>query len=117
MLGKDAYTMADLYKDMNDIVFAPLSSDVKKAAYQRMLQKSYIETIISIYKKENPMARGGASLKNDNSDIISMAYYQLKQIQSKCSTKAASGSTAAKAHYSFLVEHIQNAIDNPDNKK
>ena len=117
MLGKDAYTMADLYKDMNDIVFAPLSSDVKKAAYQRMLQKSYIETIISIYKKENPMARGGASLKNDNSDIISMAYYQLKHIQTMCSAKASGGSTAARAHYSYLVEHIKNVIENPDTKK
>lgn len=117
MLGKEAYTMADLYKDMNDIVFAPLSSDVKKAAYQRMLQKSYIETIISIYKKENPMARGGASLKNDNSDIISMAYYQLKHIQTMCSAKASGGSTAARAHYSYLVEHIKNVIENPDTKK
>lgn len=114
--GKDAYTLADLYKDMNEVIFVPISSDVKKASYQRMLQKVYVEAVISIYKKESPMPRGG-SLKNDNSDIISMAYYQLSNIKTLCEARAASGSTANRAHYTYLAKHIKETFDNPQIKK
>lgn len=120
MNGANAYTMADFYKDMDGIVFTNISSDVKKAAYQRMLQKAYVDAIISLYKREAPAGRPGAPVqtqKSDNSDVTAMAYYQLKAIKAKCTTRAASGTTATKAHYTYLVEHIENILEQLHEKK
>lgn len=106
MYGTDAYTMTDLYKDMNNIIFAPISSDVRKATYQRILQKVYVESILSIYKKESNVGRG--TLKKDNTDITAMAYYQLNLIKSKLQNTRKD--TANQAHAAYLVGHIDKTL-------
>lgn len=83
-----------------------------------MLQKAYVETIISLYKRESPVRPGGSgTLKSDNSDITAMAYYQLKLIQSKCEYRAGRGTTVNNAHYAYLAEYIKQTFENPQTKK
>ena len=55
--GSKAYTMENLYTDLNNIIFAPISSNPQKAALNRMLQKAYIEALIKLYKGESEIGR------------------------------------------------------------
>ena len=100
--GKKAYTMEDFYKDMNDIVWAPVPSDKAKAQCHRILQKCYVKALIDLYEGNSEMSRimGGNAAKNDNSDILSMAYYQLVLIKEKLDNM--NDSVINNAHYKFL---------------
>lgn len=111
MNGANAYTMSNLYDDMNSAIFAPLSADNQQALYQRMLQKAYVEAIIAIYKRDNPRGGAGASLKSDNSDITSMAYYQLRQLQTKCKAYGKTGSSNNKSHFQYLDTYIEMQLE------
>jgi hypothetical protein len=87
---------------MNDIVWAPVPSDKAKAQCHRILQKCYVKALIDLYEGNSEMSRimGGNAAKNDNSDILSMAYYQLVLIKEKLDNM--NDSVINNAHYKFL---------------
>ncbi len=112
--GSKAYTMENLYTDLNAIIFAPISTNAQKASFNRMLQKSYLDAIIKVYKGESvpgrgPAAKGGSS-KSDNTDIVSFAQYQLEQLRAKFQREAASGPALNKAHYKHMISQIDSAL-------
>lgn len=116
--GSKGYTMENFYADMNTAVWTPLSSDKAKAMCQRILQKCYVKSLIDLYEGNSDMARlmGGNAAKNDNSDIISMAYYQLVTLKSKLN--AMGGSATNVAHYKFLSSLIDKSLSkNGNNSK
>ncbi|MBE6225839.1 MAG: DUF5117 domain-containing protein [Bacteroidales bacterium] len=116
--GSKGYTMENFYADMNAAVWTPLSSDKAKAMCQRILQKCYVKSLIDLYEGNSDMARlmGGNAAKNDNSDIISMAYYQLVTLKSKLN--AMGGSATNVAHYKFLSSLIDKSLSkNGNNSK
>ena len=108
--GSKGYTMENFYTDMNAAVWAPLSSDKTKSSCQRILQKCYVKSLIDLYEGNSEMSRlmGGNAAKNDNSDIISMAYYQLITLKNKLNGMG--GSTINAAHYKFLASLIDKSL-------
>ncbi len=116
--GNKGYTMEQFYADMNAAVWAPLSSDKAKAMCQRILQKCYVKSLIDLYEGNSEMSRlmGGNAAKNDNSDIISMAYYQLVTLKNKLNNMG--GSATNVAHYKFLSSLIDKSLSkNGNNSK
>ncbi|MBQ3522150.1 MAG: zinc-dependent metalloprotease, partial [Bacteroidales bacterium] len=116
--GSKGYTMENFYADMNAAVWTPLSSDKAKAMCQRILQKCYVKSLIDLYEGNSDMARlmGGNAAKNDNSDIISMAYYQLVTLKNKLNNMG--GSATNVAHYKFLSSLIDKSLSkNGNNSK
>lgn len=109
--GNKAYTMEELFADLNGIVFAPPAADKTQAIYQRMLQKSYVDALIGLYTGESsPVRRPGGGEAKDNSDIISMVHYQLTMLQNKMKQSALSGSITNKAHYQYLADKINKTL-------
>ena len=116
--GNKGYTMENFYADMNAAVWTPLSSDKAKAMCQRILQKCYVKSLIDLYEGNSEMSRlmGGNAAKNDNSDIISMAYYQLVTLKNKLNNMG--GSATNVAHYKFLSSLIDKSLSkNGNNSK
>ncbi len=116
--GNKGYTMEQFYADMNAAVWTPLSSDKAKAMCQRILQKCYVKSLIDLYEGNSEMSRlmGGNAAKNDNSDIISMAYYQLVTLKNKLNNMG--GSATNVAHYKFLSSLIDKSLSkNGNNSK
>ncbi len=113
--GNKGYTMEQFYADMNAAVWTPLSSDKAKAMCQRILQKCYVKSLIDLYEGNSEMSRlmGGNAAKNDNSDIISMAYYQLVTLKNKLNNMGGSATNAA--HYKFLSSLIDKSLSKSGN--
>ncbi len=114
--GSKGYTMEQFYADINTAVWAPLSSDKAKAMCQRILQKCYVKSLIDLYEGNSDMSRlmGGNAAKNDNSDIISMAYYQLVTLKNKLNNMG--GSATNIAHYKFLSNLIDKSLTKDEAK-
>ncbi len=114
--GTQAYTMENLYSDLNGIIFAPVSQDKSKAIYQRILQKCYIDALINLYKGESTPARPGTPPnKADNTDITSMAYYQLNMLKNKLKNRQGN-SVTANAHDLYLTNKIEEAMQRADQR-
>lgn len=113
--GSKAYTMENLYTDLNNIILAPISTNPQKASLNRMLQKVYVESLIKVYKGESVPGRGPAAkdggTKTDNSDITSLALYQLQQLETKFNRESASGAAINRAHYKHLAALIDSTIN------
>ena len=114
--GSKGYTMENFFTDMNAAVWTTISTDRTKAQCQRILQKCYVKSLIDLYEGNSDMSRmmGGNAAKNDNSDIISMAYYQLTTLKNKLNNLG--GSTTNLAHYKFLVSLIDKSLTKNESK-
>lgn len=116
--GSSAYSISEYFTDLNAAVFAPASSSVQVAAYQRSLQKIYVRSLLETYTGENAMrmmvggrvVTMGSSADKDVSDIGSMIYYQLTELQKKCLTLSTVGTPVQKAHYKFLYDNIHKTL-------
>ncbi len=114
--GKEAYTMQDLYKDLDKIIFAKFSSDKTKATYQRILQKCYVEALVNLYKGSGAtvgrFAQASSSNQKsiDKSDITAAAYYQLKSLKQDVRGRYNSNQTET-AHYMYIVDEIEKILD------
>ena len=107
--------MENLYTDLNNIIFAPISSNPQKAALNRMLQKAYIEALIKLYKGESVPGRGPAAkdsgTKTDNTDITSLAQYQLEMLKTRFQRNATTGTAINNANFNHLISLIDNTLD------
>lgn len=117
--GANAYTMENLYSDLNGIIWAPISADKTKAIYQRILQKNYVDALLDLYTGESAMASrrmmGLSGEAKDNTDIISTVYYQLTTLESKLKNMKGSGANAA--HYQYLANKIHQKLTDTDSKR
>lgn len=111
-LSRDAFTMNDLYTELNTKIFSELSSQRKPDLYRRMLHKTYISSLMELAGFA-PLGQNGdgavvaaKSEYADISDIQSMAIYQLQQLQSRFAT-ATSTDPVTKAHYQYLATQIK----------
>lgn len=121
-LGSDkAYTIGEYFKDLNAMVFAPAPSNAADAAYQRMMQKTYVQILCDMYTGANiksavvmgrTMQMGVAEIK-DNFDIGCQVQAQLEALLAKFKASSAAGSAIQKAHYKFLAKRIDNALNPP----
>lgn len=109
--GKEAYTLDEFFKDLNNMILIPISPDKTKASLQRLLQKRYVAALIAVYNGEGgPFYKKGDENK-DNTDIISTVYGQLRDLQKRFNTLAASSTGTTRAHYLFLADKIASRLD------
>jgi hypothetical protein len=106
--GRKAYSISDLFSDLNSCIWSPMPADPKLAAYHRMLQKCYVNSLLDLYTGKNNISRFGTHTAKDNSDIISMEYYQIIKIQGRLKTLG--GSELERAHYKYLYELISKTL-------
>lgn len=100
------------------MIFAPAAAGAKEASAQRIMQKAYVKHLVDLYTGANAMTfrmgdrtiATGMAADKDNSDIGSMVYYQLTQLQQKCLAASAAGTVVQKAHYKFLYDKIHKAL-------
>lgn len=109
-LGKQqAYTMSELYADLNRIIWSQSTPDI----YRRELQKSYVEALINLSGLES--AKGleafivSYNAGRSYSDIESMAVYQLRQLNQKLASMSSADPMVA-AHYQYLKHLINNVL-------
>ncbi|MDD2595159.1 MAG: zinc-dependent metalloprotease [Bacteroidales bacterium] len=108
--GSKAYTMNDLFKDLNKNVWGNLASGKTANPYQRLLQKSYTNALCGLFTGETSIMRPGVSMAKDNTDIVSTIYYQLTDLQKRLKSSPATDITT-KAHNAYLVKVIDQAIE------
>lgn len=114
--GKSAYTIENYFNDMNAIVFSPMPADPQEAAYKRLLQKIYVQTLCNMYTGSgNGNSTGGMMViytpeESGNTDVSSMLLGQLEMLQNKFKAAATSATTLNGAHNKFLYERVRRAI-------
>lgn len=96
-----AYTITDLFGDMNRNVWRELSTGAAPDVYRRGLQGAYVNQLLSLVPKS------GA---NANTEIAARVTYELRNLQRRLQ-KAASVDPAVKAHYQYLAKKIGDTLD------
>ncbi|WP_256007561.1 zinc-dependent metalloprotease [Pedobacter deserti] len=111
--GPTAYKITDLFSDLQGSIFSELKSNTEIDVYRRNLQKTYVNTVISLLEPPAPAAgstsgRGGSNVMQ--SDAVSLAKAQLRELSSaiKSATPAASG--MSKFHLEDLSQRIDDAL-------
>ena len=111
-----SYTLDEYFSDLNSIIFAPTAANSQDAAYQRMLQKIYVQTLCDMYTGSSAQSATARFMiistpsEKDNTDVGSMVYGQLEMLQNKFKTASATGSAIQKAHNKFLYERVRRAL-------
>ncbi len=109
-IGKQAYTMTDFYNDLNRTVWSELSSGRTPDTFRRILQKTYVETLIARAGLDAATQSAPVNAAMQVSDIRSYALAQLRTLMGRLSA-AAPADPVARAHYQYLAAEIKNVID------
>lgn len=107
-LGNKAYTINDLFNDLNKSVIMHKPTITENPIYIRMMQKVYINSICDLFSGASVMSRGGGAAK-DNSDITSILFYQLNNI-SELMSKQPAKTMEEKAHRLYVQEMISTTL-------
>lgn len=99
--GKEAYTVDDLFGDLNRTIWRELSTGAAPDVYRRGLQNLYVDRLISLLPKQ-----GSAGL----SDVPARVTYELRTLQGRLN-RASSSNAAVKAHYQYLAKKISDTLD------
>jgi len=106
--GNKAYTMTDLFADLNKYMWdSPMPKEASAKAYKRMGQKVYVTLLCGLFTGETAIR--ATDTTKDHTDINSMAYYQLKNLRYKLSIKNSSDPLES-AHNDYLVKVIDKAF-------
>jgi hypothetical protein len=107
--GNKAYTMTDLFADLNKYMWdSAMPRDATAGLYKRMGQKVYVNALCGLFTGETAIR--STDTTKDNTDINSMVYYQLYTLRYKLSVKTSSDPLES-AHYSYLVKVIDKAFN------
>lgn len=102
--GREAYTVTDLFGDLNRNIMRELSTGTAPDMYRRGLQTLYVNRLLSLVPKP------GASNTINTGAVESRVIYELRTLQGRL--KAASSSDpAVKAHYQYLAKKIGDTLD------
>ena len=117
--GKDAYKLTDLFADMNAGILTELRSNAEIDIYRRNLQKTYVETLISLIKPAAPSADAGmrgrsSGMPASQTDVSSFVKAQLREIGGMAKSAAPSTSGMTKYHLEDLSERIETALSKKD---
>lgn len=100
-LGRNAYTVNDLFGDLNRSVWRELSTGAAPDVYRRGLQNLYVDRLIALLPKSGmPIL----------SDVPARVTYELRTLQGRLKTASASD-PAVKAHYQYLAKKIGDKLD------
>lgn len=107
--GNKAYTMTDLFADLNKYMWdIPMPRNAAARAYKRIGQKAYVAALCGLFTGENAIR--SADTTKDNTDINSMVYYQLNTLKYKLSVKNTTD-VLERAHNDYLVRIINKAFN------
>ena len=116
--GSKAFTIDEYFKELNNIIFNQSIAAGEKGVHTRILQKSYVEGVIALYKGLNKSMgnfRVVSSSNNtslDNSDITSYALFQLNEIKAIADSKKELGNSINKAHFAYISSIIEETLSN-----
>lgn len=99
--GKNAYTIDDLFGDLNRSIWRELSTGAAPDVYRRGLQNLYVDRLISLLPKQGTTGV---------SDVPARVTYELRSLQKRLN-RASSSSAAVQAHYQYLAKKIADALD------
>ncbi len=102
-LGKETYTINDLFGDLNRSIWRELSTGATPDVYRRGLQTLYVNRLISLLPKPG-------SRTISTGAIDSRVTYELRTLQNRLQ-RATSSDTAVKAHYQYLAKKIGDVLD------
>ena len=106
--GNKAYTMTDLFADLNKYMWdSPMPRDATARLHKRMGQKVYVNALCGLFTGKQ---LSGQQIPEDNTDINAMVYYQLKNLRYKLSIKNSSDPLES-AHNDYLVKVIDKAFN------
>ena len=118
----NSYTINNLFTDLNAMVFAAAPADANDAAYQRLLQKQYVQILCDLYtgSSSQPAASSQPAygprptpLEKDNTDVSAYVLAQLDALQTKFKTNSQVGSAVQKAHYKLLYDRVHRVLTEP----
>lgn len=101
--GREAYTITDLFGDLNRSIWRELSTGAAPDLYRRGLQTLYVNRMLSLLPKP------GTRMLNTGA-IDSRVAYELRTLQNRLQ-RATSSDTAVKAHYQYLAKKIGDTLD------
>lgn len=99
--GKNAYTIDDLFGDLNRSIWRELSTGAAPDVYRRGLQNLYVDRLIALLPKQGAVVV---------SDVPARVTYELQSLQKRLS-RASSSSAAVQAHYQYLAKKIADTLD------
>lgn len=106
--GSKAYTVTEYFNDLNKYIWSNLSSGKSVHIYTRSMQKAYTNALCTLFTGENAPLMGAGV--RDNTDIMSMTYYQLTELQKRLKASPATDAIT-KAHNTYLVKLIDQSIE------
>lgn len=118
----NSYTITNLFTDLNAMIFAAAPANANDAAYQRLLQKNYVQILCDLYagtqSQNAPSAQAQymprpTALEKDNTDVSAYVLAQLDALQTKFKTNSQVGSAVQKAHYKLLYDRVHRVLTEP----
>ncbi|WP_432714440.1 zinc-dependent metalloprotease [Pedobacter sp.] len=112
--GASAYKLTDLFADLQGSIFTELQNNKEIDVYRRNLQKSYVESLISLVQPAAAPAgasgaRSGGSA--NQSDVTSVVKAQLRELNANIKNSTASATGLSKYHLQDLGERIDLALN------
>lgn len=117
----EAYTLMEMMTDLRKGVFSELAAKKPIDIYRRSLQKDVTERLISVVKPQEAAGNisfGGITISTGgsgaaNSDLVSVAKFQLKSLQSEIRTALPTVTDmSSKVHLQDLQDRIEKALKN-----
>ena len=102
-LGKETYTLDDLFSALNKSVWSELSSGKSPDVYRRSLQNLYVERLLSLLPSGTASAGSGM-------EAVARVQYELRTLQGRLE-RASAAEPAVKAHYQYLAKRIKEKLD------
>lgn len=110
-LGRKAYTVEDLFEDLNESVWFNLGSGRKVEPYKRVMQKSYVMQLCGVYTGA-ASRMGGKPTANpsDFTEASAIAYNQMLYLMENLK-KTKSRDFATDAHVQYLIRFIEQTLE------
>lgn len=102
--GKNAYTVTDLFGDLNRSIWRELSTGATPDMYRRGLQTLYVNRLLTLVPKP------GVTNTINTGAVASRVIYELRTLQNRLKV-ASSSDPAVKAHYQYLAGKIGDTLD------
>lgn len=106
--GKKAYTSAQMFNDLKKVIWSNLGqSDI----YKRNMQKTYVESLISLLDKPEAASKNASGKRPAYSEAPAIAHGQLLELKRLATGAAGMTSGTARGHYLNLITLIDNALN------
>jgi len=113
-MGKNAYTVEEMFKSLNDAIMPNLGTSRAVDNYKRVLQKVYVTTLCDVFTGAATVERMGAVTKpssnqKDMTECTAIIYNQLTNLI-KGFSKTRSSDFLTDAHNKYLARYIEKTL-------